>query len=1134
MTPRPTDPAVRRALAPAARPLAVVVGCGIVGALLLIAQAFALSRLILAAIGAGAVLPWAIVVVALFAGRAAVGWVSDVAAAHAAGRVGGDVRRRVMGTLLAGSSESVGAASALATRGAASVEPYLTRYVPALVLAVALPPLVLLAIATQDLWSALVVVLTLPLIPVFGILVGLATRDEAAGQWRAMADLAGHFLDVMRGLPTLVAYRRARAQSAVIGAVTERYRTRTMRTLRIAFASSAVLELVATLSVALVAVTIGLRLASGSVALSAALPVLLLAPEAYWPLRRVGAEFHASAEGLAVFASLPALPPNPALPDTESGVSCRRVPGFLPGEEMTVSPGGTAHGVIRLEHVNVTYPGRVTPALAETSVDISGPGVTALVGPSGCGKSTLLAVLAGELPPTYGAARCGSVTLTDPQWRSQVSWLPQRPVFVAGSVADNLRLASPEATDAELRGVLARVSLDHRITDLDAEVGEDGLDLSAGERARLALARVLLADRPWVLLDEPTAHLDPETERVVADVVEELGRTRGVVLVAHRPALVRLAGRVLDLGREELPVHALVSSDSVAAAEEHDAVVTQSAGDVRATQRQKTPDAAAGGPELDGRNDPIRRGWGWVLEGLASTSGVALTATAGWLIVKASAEPAVLTLLVAIVGVRTFGIARPVLRYAERLVSHDRALRLLAQTRVGVFDALVPLVPGRLPRRRGDVLASVVDDVDVVLDRELRLRVPVRGFMLTGAIATAVTAVIDPLAGVATAALTAGAGTAAFLLARHGARESERQAVAARARISEEVTDAVQAAAELRRWQATDRALTAVSDAGAQAAAATTTSARWLASARALTLLSAGAMVALTAAVLASRGDHSDPVAALLILTPLALAEPLATMADAGAVAARVAAAQQRLDGLLDQPPAVTDPAEPRPITDTTLGIDHPAVTRDGRTVLAGLDLTLTPGQVLAISGPSGSGKSTLAALLMRFLDPSSGRVALGHTDLREAAPDDVRRHVGLVDDDPHLFASTVAENIRFARPGSTDAEVAAALAEAQLGEWIEALPDGLQTRLGDGYAEVSGGERARLAIARSLLADHQVLVLDEPTAHLDTATADRLRDEVLTVMTKSAEMPRSIVWIGHHGHPEGADVRIELEELRR
>ncbi|MDH2414871.1 thiol reductant ABC exporter subunit CydD [Nocardioides sp. CER19] len=1086
---RPTDPAVRRQLAVATRPLAVVLLCGVVGALLLVGQAWAVTELIIAALHAEPLTAWAALVVGVFAARALVGWASDVAAARAAALVGADVRRGVVRAALSSSLPgSSGSVTALATRGAAATEPYLTRYVPALVLAGVLPFLVVVAIAVLDPLSGVIVLATLPLIPVFGILVGLATRDRAESQWRAMADLAGHFLDVMRGLPTLVAFRRARAQSSVIAAVTDRYRRRTLRTLRIAFASSAVLELVATISVALVAVTVGLRLASGSLSLQTALVVLLLAPEAYWPLRRVGAEFHAAAEGAATFSSV-----------AETRVVAPRLPGSRPSTS-GLSP--VEFGVVAprdpescpsvaLEGVSVTYPGRSVPALAPITLSVPSRGVTAIVGPSGCGKSTLLAVVAGLLPPTTGYA--------DLPAPDRIALLPQRPVFLAGTVAENLRLARPDATDDELRAVLARVALDHRV-ELGDQLGEDGLTLSAGERARLALARVVLSDRPWVLLDEPTAHLDADTERVIADTVAELGRSRAVVLVAHRPALVALADHVVELrpvvdGRRQ-------------------------AGSRGAT----TPVSRGDKPDLEGR-EPGSRGAttriSAVLGGLASTAGVALTATAGWLIVQASYQPAVLTLLVAIVGVRTFGIARPALRYAERLLSHDSALRLLAARRVQVFDAVVPLTPGRLGKRRGDVLAAIVDDVDAVLDRELRVRLPVRSFVVTAVVATAVTALLDARAAAVVVALC-GVGGVAYALARAGARTAERRAVTARAAVSERVAEAVQATTELRVWQAEERAVARVDEAGRDLAAATVASATWLGLARALVLLAAGAGVAATTALVT--GEVGGPILALLALTPLALAEPVGTLADAGAVAARTAAAEGRLHDLETRDPAVSDPASPAEPDGSAVRGRELAVSWGERRVLDGLDLTLAPGERVGITGPSGSGKSTLASLMLRFVDPDAGELRLGTRPMRSLALDDVRRTIGLVDDDPHVFASNVVENVRLARPGAGDADVEAALRKAHLGGWLDDLPEGLGTRLGDGGAQVSGGERARLAIARSLLAGQDVLVLDEPTAHLDTATAEALAREVLQ------DEDRSILWITHE--TSGLDLVDRVVEL--
>ena len=547
---RPSDPRLRAQLAPARLPLLVVGAAGVANSLLLVVQAFVVTGLVLAVVHGSRVPAWVLGTVAVYAARAAVGWLSDAAAARAATLVGLDLRRRVVGAILGRrTGEATGSLSALATRGVAAAEPYLTRYLPALVLAGVLPVVTLVAIAVMDPMSGLIVLVTLPLIPVFGILVGLATRDRAAGQWRAMAALSGHFLDVMRGLPTLVVYRRAEAQSATIRAVTDRYRRRTLETLRIAFASSSILETVATISVALVAVTVGIRLASGHLSLHTALVVLLLAPEAYWPLRRVGAEFHAAAEGVATFEATAEL--------SRVGGTSRPSGDFVPPE--------WGIGSVVVDRLSVTYAGRHWPALAETTVELAPYGVTAIVGPSGCGKSTLLQVLAGLTEATTGTVRLGAQPVGSAGWREQIAYLPQRPVFVAGSIADNLRLARPGAGDDELWAALGRVALEERIRGigLDADLAEDGSSLSAGERARLALARVVLADRPWVLLDEPTAHLDPVTEQVIADTVVDLGRRAAVVLVAHRPALVELADHVVrleapavvdaPLGRDEPP-----------------------------------------------------------------------------------------------------------------------------------------------------------------------------------------------------------------------------------------------------------------------------------------------------------------------------------------------------------------------------------------------------------------------------------------------------------------------------------------------------------------------------------------------------------------------------------------------------
>lgn len=1077
---RPSDPRVRAQLRPAGRQLGAVGGLGVVTGLLVIGQAWSVAALVVAALDGGDVLRWGLVTAGLLAARGLVGAAGDVLAARAAGIVSTILRYRLLRATIDGSggADASGERAVLLTRGAAATEPYLTRYLPALVLAAVLPPLTVVAIATQDVLSAVIVLATLPLVPVFGALVGLATRDRAEEQWRALSALSGHFVDVVRGLPTLVAHRRARVQSGRIAEITDRYRRATLRTLRLAFASSAVLELVATLSVALIAVTVGVRLASGSMDLRTALVVLLLAPEAYWPLRRVGAEFHAAAEGAAAFEAADGV-----LTDHPQGAS--------------VGAAAAPDADLELRGLRATYPGRTAPALVLPAARIPSRGVTAVSGPSGCGKSTLLAVLAGLLPAD-GEVTAAGVTVGGPPWQAQVAWLPQQPQFVAGTIADNLRLARPDAPDRALWSALRQVALEVRVEalphGLDTPLGEDGATLSAGERARLALARVVLAERPWVLLDEPTAHLDELTEQVIVDTVAQLARRSAVVVVAHKPALLHLADHQIALTRPTGPA----------------------AGWPLENEPAPVVPLPASAPAAD-VEEPGRRPLlvATALGALASASGVALTATAGWLIVQASTRPAVLTLLVAIVGVRTFGLARPVLRYVERLRAHDAALRLLARRRVEVYDALVPLVPGRLGRRRGDLLSTIVDDVDGLVDRELRVRMPVRQLVLVGLLAVVVASFLLPTAGLVVLAFLLTTGPGAFLLARRGARAAERRLVTLRADLSTAVVESIQVADDLRMWQAGDRAAGKVSGVSARMAAAGTAAAAWAAAGRALVLAACGVSVAATAAVTAaavSAGTLSGPMMALLVLLPLALADVVAPMADAGTLSARTRAADARLRILARTSPAVRDTAPLGRPDGTNVDVEgaRGQWERGGR-ITSAVDLRLSPGDRVAVVGASGSGKSTLAALLMRFLDPVGGEVRLGGRSLPDLTLDDVRRLTGLVDDHPHVFATSLAENVRLARPSATDAEVEAALRRARLGEWLDSLPQGLDTWLGDGHAAVSGGERARIGIARSLLADQPVLVLDEPAAHLDHATATELAREVL-----GATRDRSVLWITH------------------
>ncbi|MFG7945309.1 thiol reductant ABC exporter subunit CydD, partial [Streptomyces cacaoi] len=535
--------------------LAASVGLGLAGAGLVVAQAMLIADIVVAAYRHGRFDERAVLLLgAVAVARALVSWLTELAAHRCGASVKSQLRRQLLEratTLGPGflTTQRTGELTTLATRGIDALDDYFARYLPQLGLAVVVPVAVLARIVTADWVSAAIIVVTLPLIPLFMALIGWATRSRMDRQWRLLGRLAGHFLDVVAGLPTLKVFGRAKAQAENIRAITADYRRATLRTLRLAFLSSFALELLATISVAIVAVAIGTRLVRGELDLHTGLMVLVLAPEAYLPLRQVGTHYHAAAEGLSaaeeVFAVLET-PLNGPGPD-----------GGRPVPELR-------RAAIRLDGVAVRHAGRTADSLPPTDLVLR-PGTTvALTGPSGGGKTTLLSVLLGFTRPTRGRVLVGGIpleTLGLARWHEQIAWVPQHPYLFAGTVADNVRLARPDADDA----AVARALADAAAPDLEPGrvLGEGGAGLSAGQRRRVALARAFLADRPLLLLDEPTAALDGATEAEVASAVRRLAAGRTVLLVSHRPALLEAADEILTLdGPASAPGSAPVSGSA--------------------------------------------------------------------------------------------------------------------------------------------------------------------------------------------------------------------------------------------------------------------------------------------------------------------------------------------------------------------------------------------------------------------------------------------------------------------------------------------------------------------------------------------------------------------------------------------
>ncbi|MGW3464339.1 thiol reductant ABC exporter subunit CydD, partial [Streptomyces olivaceoviridis] len=970
---KPIDPRLLRYARATRLFLVAVIGLGAVGAGLVIAQAMLVAEIVVGAFQHGqsvAELRTPLLLLAAVAvGRSIVAWLTELSAHRASAAVKSELRGRLLDRAAALgpgwlSGQRTGSLVTLATRGVDALDDYFSRYLPQLGLAVVVPVAVLARIVTEDWVSAAIIVCTLPLIPVFMMLIGWATQSRMERQWRLLSRLSGHFLDVVAGLPTLKVFGRAKAQAESIRRITGEYRQATLRTLRIAFLSSFALELLATLSVALVAVTIGMRLVHGDMDLYIGLVILVLAPEAYLPLRQVGAQYHAAAEGLAaaeeIFSVL-----ETAVPDSGTGA---------------VPAGGVA-----FEGVSVRYPGRSSDAVTDVSFTVEPGETVALVGPSGVGKSTLLSVLLGFVRPTGGRVRIGGVDLAGldlAEWRSRVAWVPQRPHLYAGTIAENVRLARPDADDGAVRRALRDAGAWEFVAALpegvDTVLGEDGAGLSAGQRQRLALARAFLADRPVLLLDEPTAALDGGTEGEVVAAVRRLAAGRTVLLVVHRPALLGVADRVVRLGGAPADPSPGCSGPTR---------------DPRPLDPRPQPAATRLG-RLDGGPGSEQRVEGGVLRRVRGIGGgrrgrlvgalglgslalgcaVGLMATSGWLISRASQQPPVLYLMVAVTATRAFGIGRAVFRYAERLVSHDAVLRMLADTRVAVYRRLERLAPAGLRgARRGDLLTRLVADVDAFQDYWLRWLLPAGVALTVSAASVGFTAWLLPEAGAVLAAGLLAAGAGVPLLTATAARRTERRLAPARGMLATRVTDLLTGTAELTvagalpaRTDAARRADGTLTRIAARAAAVTGLG-------DGLTALISGLTVAATAAFGAqavAAGRLSGVAMAVVVLTPLAAFEAVLGLPLAARYRQRVRRSAERVYEVLDAPEPVREPVSPRQAPASPFPVVVKGVVAryagQRREALAGLDLTLEEGRRIAVVGASGSGKTTLAQVLLR------------------------------------------------------------------------------------------------------------------------------------------------------------------------
>ncbi|MFW0771571.1 thiol reductant ABC exporter subunit CydD [Paenarthrobacter nitroguajacolicus] len=1066
-------------------------------------------------------------------------WGQGIASRRAALGVKEELRARLLRRSLSdGGSAPVagmndGGLAILATRGLDALDDYYTQYLPAIVNCATVPLLIGARILFADWVSAVVIVLTVPLVPLFMVLIGRHTEDTVREAQSTLRKLSGHILELAKGLPVLVGLGRATEQRAALEDISEQYRTRTMGTLRTAFLSALALELIATISVAVVAVFIGVRLVHGDMALEAGLLALILAPDCYLPLRELGTAHHASEDGREALETTNAVLDAPSHRRLHDDVAPSTGQDST-GQDNT-GQANTGQDAVVVSGLSVTYPGRSAAAVGPLSFIAPAGLVTALDGDSGAGKSTVLGVLAGLIGHGPGASVTGAITGAAP---GAAAWVPQHPVLATETVQQEIELYlegyegdTSEAADRVLR----KASAEHLAAGNPAE-------LSPGELRRIALARGLArveAGATVLLLDEPTAHLDQYSASVVRRAIESLRGNVTVILVAHDAATRALADHIVPVGRKHHYSAPLVAGAGIP---RRDATQAGTGADLRAgahTAKEATaqgdfPDTPKTGnlQRLLRALKPVR--WKFAAAGvvavLAALFAVALSGLSGWLIIRASEQPPILYLLGAIVGVRFFGIGRAVLRYCERLLSHDAVFAAMTRLRGALWASLSRRA---LSLRRllqgGNVLGSIVDDVDTLRDLLPRVVLPPVTAVGVGGAAILATAIVLPeaLPAVVTSAV-AGlilAPTLAILADRNAAKAEQQM----RSVVLRGVAAALDARSELSANGVAEPVLGALRDKDRTATLAAQRSA-WAEGLGQAVIVLACSMAALWAGALSApavlNGTVAPELVAVIVLMQLALVEAFGGIVSAVRQAPALAAVLGRVaaSGALDtsgpMKQAEEHDAGTRRLPDRPgrAGLElrgASAAWPGGPMVFSDVNAVAEPGRWLAVTGPSGAGKSTLLSVLLGFLPLTEGTVKLSGT-------------AAWCPQEAHLFDSTIRGNLLLSRPAAAkpgEAEMHKALADVGLDSVVESLPGGLDARIGPGGSFLSGGERQRLAMARTLLTGASVLLLDEPTAHLDAGAAR----EMMAILRKGLK-DVTVVLVTHNPDDiDPADVRLEL-----
>lgn len=1069
-------------------------------------------------------------------GRAFLTWLNEVAANAVAVKIKTDLRERLFAHILKlgpaySRGQRTGELTTAAVEGIEALDAYFSQYLPQLVVTALVPISILFFVFPIDLLTGFVFLITAPLIPFFMIIIGKGAEVVTKRQYETLRLLSAHFLDSLQGLTTLKLFGQSKGQAKTIAKISEQYRDTTLSVLRITFLSALALEMLATISTAIVAVEIGFRLLYRNMEFQPALFLLVLAPEFYMPLRALGARFHAGMNGTTaakrIYEILDTPIPQPKVASQKSELS--RPSTFD----------------LRLESISFTYPNESTPALQNINLQINHGQHIALVGKTGAGKSTLAQLLLGFIQPTEGDLRPSTFDL-----QPNIAWVPQRPHLFHTTIAENIRLGKADATHEEVIQAAKAARLHDFIESLPEKyetlVGESGARLSSGQAQRLALARAYLKDAPILILDEPTSALDPETESLLEESTRELMQGRTTITIAHRLNTIFQADQiiVLDEGKiiEQGTHRELVSKGSMYARmvktyeKSNELIVTRN--ELRETSNEiisepiaqpnplvTRPSSLVTSPPILPRLLTFLRGnWHRValsvlIGSLTILASVALMGTSAWLISTAAIATSVAELGVSTVGTRFFGISRAVFRYLERLVSHDVTFRLLARLRLWFYEKLEPLAPARLMNfRAGDLLARIIGDVETLENFYVRVVSPPLTAIVVGTFTAIFLASFYPLLAPVFLTFYLSLGLVLPILAQTTSRKSAKQTITLRADLQTRLVDGIQGMADLIAYGRADERLSQIAANANEYGNAQRRMARVTGIHSALgTLLTNLGMWSVLFFTIPQviNGNLPGPMLASLTLLTLASFEAVIPLPLAAQMWNSAREAARRLFEVVDTEPEIRDELrvtrseEEQLVTHPSLLITNLSFTYPTQTTpaLQHVTFNLRPSTSVAIVGPSGAGKSTIANLLLRFWDYKVGDIALGGESLKVLDQDEVRARCEYVSQNTYFFNTSIYENLRFARKKVTREEVEAACKAAQIHEFIMSLPKGYDTLIGEQGLRLSGGERQRLAIARALIKDAPILILDEPTANLDPITEEQVLETLFGVMKRKTSL---------------------------